>query len=941
MSRPRGDAGASLVDLLVGLALAVMVISIGVGIMQSTSKTDRHVFGTAQVANEHQDAQATLSRDVMDGESLRIADARELALVVYRDGTCRVRHYWVDDAADPGPALMLSEEFYETDRCVGDPEIRTNKLVSRVQETGPIFSYEDTRQWDLGSPIDYFPEVRMISWHIDSPVDTKGGELHTTISGASFRHTHEHLGTGVEQRRALAPYLQLVTPTPGVDRPQLTWTDNSPELTVRWAVWRTIHLPGHPDHEQATIIGHTFPEVTHWEDTTLPAGATGTYHVQAALVDGGLAPHSNVVQGGLRPDAPTVTVTGQPTSIRVDWAAVPGATTYDIYRDGSLIANLGDVTTFTDNVGYGHAHNYQVVASNIWERRWTAYSDNGRVPVGTAASKAFPGGQTRNLSTARGAFTAPAAPSITATPTTSASVTVGRTYAGWTGAGPTAGRDRGWELEHRLSGGSWARLGGEHVGTPYTHTGRTGGQTDFYRARACNSSGCGPWSGNASALQRPAAPTCTVDQPTTRSLRVTINRAPSASSYTAYDIVSNRAGGTNLGVGTAYQRTINQLTHNLAHTFTVRTRNASPAGGGWSDTRTCSGTTTRLTASLGTITTTTRGVTIRGANANNGLRHNGSSAELRVQRQQNVLASWTGVNADRTYNKLAHNTNHGIYLKTTDGHNSVEVYQQVRTEKLSISLAPLVRTTRAVTIVGRNNNGTQWSGGNSRLLTVETMGGTVLKSWTGLASDRTYDKLTHGTQYRVRATNSDGFNTVEAVRTPTTRTLSVGAASCTATVQTAHAPGSIRVSGGHQVRLSSGSATHSGPRTYTGLSAGTYRAQARNTNTDGHNTVHSSWNNCPARTITTGIPDRPLITYLSRGQSLVARWSAPTGANRYQYRFDQWTAQTGGWTQGTVHTTTGTQALSTFNPGSERYRFAIRARGAAGWSSWRTEEFPW
>src|SRR5690606_21394376 len=170
----------------------------------------------------------------------------------------------------------------------------------------------------------------------------------------------------------------------------------------------------------------------------------------------------------------------------------------------------------------------------------------------------------------------------------------------------------------------------------------------------------------------------------------------------------------------------------------------------------------------------------------------------------------------------------------------------------------------------------------------------------------------------------------------TTLTLPAPAAPRSASVQTSTAPGSTRVSGGTQVRRSSGATTYAGPRTYAGLAAGTYRPQARNRATDGTNTVYSGWSSCPARTIGVGIPDRPMITYVSRGQRLVARWTAPTGATQYQYRFDQWDSTFSGWGQGTVHTTTGTQASSTFNPGTqERYRFAIRARGSAGWSSWR------
>src|SRR5690606_8837069 len=62
----RSDAGASLIDVVVGIVLAAVVITIGVGIMRQVSTTDVDVVGSYQVQRELQNTQSALYRDVVD-----------------------------------------------------------------------------------------------------------------------------------------------------------------------------------------------------------------------------------------------------------------------------------------------------------------------------------------------------------------------------------------------------------------------------------------------------------------------------------------------------------------------------------------------------------------------------------------------------------------------------------------------------------------------------------------------------------------------------------------------------------------------------------------------------------------------------------------------------------------------------------------------------------
>src|SRR5690606_2190744 len=135
---------------------------------------------------------------------------------------------------------------------------------------------------------------------------------------------------------------------------------------------------------------------------------------------------------------------------------------------------------------------------------------------------------------------------------------------------------------------------------------------------------------------------------------------------------------------------------------------------------------------------------------------------------------------------------------------TVSAQQNVKTDVLAVSLGSIQRETNSLTVVGRANGGADWTNGDTRSLVIKR-GSTTVREWSGFNKDRTATGLTHGTTYTVTATNSAGHNTVTATRERTTLTLTAPAASCSASVQTSTAPGSITVSGGTQVRLSSGS----------------------------------------------------------------------------------------------------------------------------------------
>ncbi|MDF2849253.1 MAG: prepilin-type N-terminal cleavage/methylation protein, partial [Oerskovia sp.] len=308
----------------------------------------------------------------------------------------------------------------------------------------------------------------------------------------------------------------------------LEWTDTSPELTAGWVVFRIANPEGTGSGTATTwtSVMRLGADMLTWTDTTLPAGYTAQYTVQATLTDDRQGPTSNQVSTGLRPSAPVVTATGRQAAIEVSWTRTDGADAWDVYRDGTLYRNwaaieaaatvAGDKVTWTDATGVAHAHDYRVVAVNRWERAATDPAGAGStgaqrnvVPTGTApgAELGEAGLRAARLisvaNAAAGAYTAAAVPRIASTETTTASWqnTVTWTPAAWTGTGPvTKGgvhRDRGWETQQRATtSAAWTNLwagASEQVGAATSRTATAtyseasiAGQYRYYQIRTCN-----------------------------------------------------------------------------------------------------------------------------------------------------------------------------------------------------------------------------------------------------------------------------------------------------------------------------------------------------------------------------------------------------------------------------------------------------------------------
>ncbi|WP_182112778.1 type II secretion system protein [Actinotalea sp. JY-7876] len=737
----RGDAGITLIELLVAVVLAGLLAGVGLTLLRGASDQQDEVGRRTEAWAQFQATGGILNRDITDATSVRVAEADALTLSVVRDGACQLRAYEVT----PEQTLEVTTTYFEGEACSGASEANEKTLVDLI--TGAeTFSYFNEVDRKIPPPVEYLRNIKRVEWNLEAQHEQWVEDI-AIRSAAAFNGIGEAAGTGVEVTQAQAPSLSLdyASFVEGVGSPVLRWTAGSPqqaELIASWSIFRSTAPEGAKSGSWTRVHWVGDPATLAWTDTTVQHGHTATYSVQANLSDGGIGPTSNAVVTGRRPSpAPVPTVTGREQDIRLAWTAAVGATAYDVYRDGALAARLGAVTEWVDPTGYGHSHNYQLVPVNRWEQKHTAGTEVARVPVGDPVERAFTGGATRVVSDQRPGYSAPATPTVTATPTTAWTNVVARAFAGWTGAGPTTiggvDRDRGWVTEHATLHAAFTPLWAEATAATQTHSSRAPGSTNRYRIRACNPSGCSPWSGDVAALQRPPTPTsCVAGGATTRSMTVTVAAGAIESAYTGYRLDNAHGDATGKGDQGSNVFTVDRLPHNAGHSFTTWSRNASPANSGYSDPRTCTGTTLELGVSVTGATSTTRSVnasmsTVRGSS---------SSLTLEGVKTHNDVTS-------AFWDLLTHGTGYTVTARNSDGYNNVAAQAPIATKTLATPAAP----TCSASLTDNTAPGAiQVSGGQQVKL---GSGGTAY------ASPRTFSGLGAGTHTGyARATNSDGHN---------------------------------------------------------------------------------------------------------------------------------------------------------------------------------------
>jgi prepilin-type N-terminal cleavage/methylation domain-containing protein len=429
----RDDRGLTLAEMLVTMSLMAIGAAIGFALMHYMNRFNTAMADEAELQAQQLDATTALLLDVTDGAVIEVAAPDKLVIDVVRPrgddhaSNCERRTWQVvgahaatatNGAVMTVATLQVTTERYSSGTCTGGvASTQTDVVIDDLLVQLKPFTYMMQVPPDVpivgagaGGALTaaQINDVVVVGYDVNSRSILMDSSRQMMSAAPFDKKTIR--GTHVQTQQAKAPLLTVTTAKVGVDDPVLTITDGTANLVRGWNVWRLAYKDGTPSGSRGqfkqwkVVLNPDTTKTTQTidvPDNDLPAGWTAQYVAIGFLIDGDKgAPSSNQVVTGLRPATTTITATGAAASITVTWTAVDGATAYDVYRDGALVENAGNVTTWTDStaktgwgnsVGAGHAHTYAVVAVNRWERAATA--DGGanasgaqsfQLPAGTA-----------------------------------------------------------------------------------------------------------------------------------------------------------------------------------------------------------------------------------------------------------------------------------------------------------------------------------------------------------------------------------------------------------------------------------------------------------------------------------------------------------------------------------------------------------------------------
>jgi fibronectin type 3 domain-containing protein len=306
-----------------------------------------------------------------------------------------------------------------------------------------------------------------------------------------------------------------LTATVGSAQIGLTWT--APAGADKYSVYRNGTLLA-----SVTTASYT--------DTGLTNGTTYSYYVVAFKQNSAASTASATITAtpvAATPASPTgVTATAGNAQVVVSWTAVSGATSYSVYRNGTLVGSPTSATYTDTGLTNGTTYTYTVTANNT--------GGASAASAGVTATPQVP---------------APGVPTgLTAT------AGVGQVTVSWTAvSGATS---------YQLYRGT--TLVASPTTTSYVDTSLTAGTAVSYTVKAVNAGGTSAASAAASATPTLAAPTGLAATAGNAQVALTWTAVTGATSYNVY------SGATLLGSVTTTTYTNTGLTNGTAYTYTVK-----------------------------------------------------------------------------------------------------------------------------------------------------------------------------------------------------------------------------------------------------------------------------------------------------------------------------------------------------------------------------------
>jgi hypothetical protein len=290
-----------------------------------------------------------------------------LGTTAYTDGTvtpCQLYSYRVksysSSASTPSNEVVITAGAPGAFTLTGSAECSGNNPQNRLQWTTSIAatSYDVYRNGALLASGQAGPT------YLDSAV-TAGQNYLYQVAARNSCGAHDSNEVGVTALTTCCPAPGALTLTATAD-----CAGGSPRIALSWT--SSSGATAYDVYRNGVSYAPSQAGTT-YTDTAVTASTTYNYYIAARNSCGQTQSNTATVTAGSAPGAFTLTVTpecysGQP-SISLQWTAASGVTSsssYDVYRDGSLLATNRDQTiTWHDApLAAGSTHSYYIRAKN-------------------------------------------------------------------------------------------------------------------------------------------------------------------------------------------------------------------------------------------------------------------------------------------------------------------------------------------------------------------------------------------------------------------------------------------------------------------------------------------------------------------------------------------------------------------------------------------------
>ncbi|MHA6530505.1 fibronectin type III domain-containing protein [Paenibacillus sp. BAC0078] len=761
---------------------------------------------------------------------------------------------------------------------------------------------------------------------VDGTVVDNGAELSYTHSGltSSTSHTYKVRALSADNASAWSAAVSKFT-TPAAVGP-VTVTPAASSLAATWTA--VTGATGYDVEINGTVAGSV--AAASFSKTGLVANTEYTVRVRAKNA-GGAGEYSAPVKLKTLLATPTATAVSTSNQVTVSWAAIAGATEYEIDVDGAVVDNGTELSYTHSGLTPSTSHTYKVRAksednASAWSAAVTKYTTPAAAGTVTVTPASTSLAVTWTAITGSTAYDVEINGTIAASPTTTS----------YTKTGLTPNTEYTVRIRAKNSGGigewgtpvklktllvtptattvstsnqvkvSWAAIAGatgyeiEVDGTvvdngtelSYTHSGLTPSTSHTYKVRALSADNASAWSAAVSKFTTPAAVGPVTLTPTSTSLAASWTAVTGA---TGYDVEINGSVAGSVAT-TSFSKT--GLVANTEYTVRVRAKNTGGAGE-YSAPVTMK---TLLVTPAPTTVSTSNQVTVSWAAI-------AGATGYEIEVDGTVVDN--GTELSYTHSGLTPSTSHTYKVRALSADNASAWSVAVSKFTTPVAVGAVTVTPTATSLAAT------WTAVTGATGYDVEINGAVAGSVATTSFSKTGLVANTGYTVRVRAKNTGGVGEYSAPVTMKTLLVTPAPTTVSTSNQVTVSWAAIAGATGYEIEVD-GTVVDNGTElsyTHSGLTASTshtYKVRALSAD----NT--SAWSAAVSK-FTTPAAVGP-VTVTPTASSLAASWTAVTGATGYDVEIN-------GAVAGSVATTSFTKTALAANT---EYTVRVRAKNAGG-----------